>query len=87
MAAVTNFIITPLSFLSGTFYSIHVLPQPWLTLSHYNPFFYIIDGFRYSILGQSDANPFVGAIVLTGLNVSMTVLCWLMFKRGYKLKS
>lgn len=87
MAAVTNFIVTPLSFLSGTFYSIRVLPEPWLTLSLYNPFFYIIDGFRYSVIGQSDADPVTGAIVLVILNVLMAALCWTLFKRGYKLKS
>lgn len=87
MAAVTNFIVTPLSFLSGTFYSVRVLPEPWLTLSLYNPFFYIIDGFRYGVIGQSDADPVTGAVVLIVLNVLMAVLCWVMFKRGYKLKN
>jgi len=87
MAAVTNFVITPLSFLSGTFYSINVLPDPWVTLSLYNPFFYIIDGFRFSVLGQSDADPITGTIVLISMNIILGFFCWFMFKRGYNLKS
>lgn len=60
MAAITNFIVTPLSFLSGTFYSVEVLPQPFQALAHWNPIFYLIDGARYGIAGVSDAPPLRG---------------------------
>lgn len=87
MAAITNFIITPLSFLSGTFYSIRVLPEPMQVLSQFNPMFYLIDGFRYGVLGQSDANPWIGlavaALAITGLGL----LAWSWFRSGFRLKS
>ena len=60
MAAITNFIVTPLSFLSGTFYSVEALPEPFRTLSHWNPIFYLIDGLRYGFAGASDAPPLRG---------------------------
>ena len=87
IAAVTNFVITPLSFLSGTFYSIGNLPQFGVTLAHLNPFFYMIDGFRYGFIGQSDSDPVIGIIVLLGLNIALWALCYRMLKRGYKLKA
>eukprot|EP01034_Spumella_vulgaris_P025412 gene25412-31870_t len=59
LAAFQNFLIMPLTFLSGVFYSIHSLPPFWLTVSHLNPFFYMIDGFRHGFFGQSDVNPFI----------------------------
>jgi ABC-2 type transport system permease protein len=86
-AAITNFVITPLSFLSGTFYSIRDLPGVWQQISHMNPFFYMIDGFRYSMLGESDASPLLGMAVLTGMNVGLALIAYSMFKRGYRLKS
>ena len=86
MAAVTNFIVTPLTFLSGTFYTIDRLP-PWAQfLAHYNPFFYNIDGFRYGFLGH-EARPVLGIVVLSVLNVVMFAWTYGMIKSGYKLKA
>lgn len=87
MAAMTNFVITPLSFLSGTFYSIVNLPESLRMVASLNPFFYMIDGFRYGMTGHADGDLFVGAIVLFVLNVALASLAWTMFHTGYKLKS
>lgn len=87
VAAVTNFVVTPLSFLSGTFYSIHSLPEFWQHVSHANPFFYMIDGFRYAMTGYSDSSPLLGATVLMVTNIVLFVLVRTMFERGYRLKS
>ena len=86
IAAVTNFIITPLSFLSGTFYSIERLPQAAQTIAHLNPFFYMIDGFRYGVIGQSDAPVLTGMLVVGLMDVALWIVCWRMFESGYKLK-
>jgi ABC-2 type transport system permease protein len=86
-ATVTNFIITPLSFLSGVFYSIDKLPQFFQTISHINPFFYMIDGFRYGFLGKSDGSITVGLIYLIILSVLMWYVAFLLYKKGYKIKS
>ena len=87
MAVITNFIITPLSFLSGTFYSVKRLPETWYIISQFNPFFYMIDGFRYGFTGQSDANPLVGLLVLLSVTVVLAVLCVFLVRRGYKIKA
>ncbi len=87
MSAITNFAITPLSFLSGTFYSITVLPEPFLTLSRFNPFFYLIDGFRYGAVGVSDADPALGLAVTMAVNIVLAAIGWRWFHRGYRLKS
>lgn len=87
VAAVTNFVVTPLSFLSGTFYSIHALPEFWQHISHINPFFYMIDGFRYALTGYSDSDPALGMVVLTCTNIVLFLLVRTMFARGYRLKS
>ena len=87
MSAITNFAITPLSFLSGTFYSISVLPEPFLTLCRFNPFFYLIDGFRYGTVGVSDADPALGLAVTLAVNVVLAAIGWRWFQRGYRLKS
>ncbi len=87
VAMVTNFIITPLSFLSGTFYSVQDLPQFFLAISHANPFFYMIDGFRYSMIGTSDANPMLGAAVLITANIVLLMVAHTLFARGWRLKS
>jgi len=84
---ITNFIVLPLTFLSGTFYSISRLPEFWQNFALFNPFFYNIDGFRYAFIGQSDSQLFLGAIILIFLNICLFFLCYLMFKKGYKLKS
>lgn len=87
MAAVTNFIITPLSFLSGTFYSIDRLPENFQAFAHFNPMFYIIDGFRYGFIGHDDALPLTGLVVVAGTNAVLLVLTYMMLKSGYKLKA
>jgi ABC-2 type transport system permease protein len=87
IAAVTNFVVAPLSFLSGTFYSIDRLPTGIQVLTHANPFFYMIDGLRYACLGRSDAHPLVGAAVLAAVNVALWLLCRQMFATGYRLKA
>ena len=87
VAAVTNFVVTPLSFLSGTFYSIHDLPPVWHWISHMNPFFYMIDGFRYAMTGYSDASPLWGAGILLGTNLVLLALTHRMFATGWRLKS
>ena len=87
MAAITNFVVVPLSFLSGTFFSINRLEGPLYIMSQFNPFFYIIDGFRYGFLGQSDANVYNGLIILLICNAFLLAVCYLLFKKGYKIKS
>jgi ABC-2 type transport system permease protein len=87
IAAVTNFVITPFAFLSGTFYSIERLPAVWQTVAHFNPFFYMIDGFRYGFIGRADGNLMLGVAVLAGGNLALGLLCYRLFKRGWKLKS
>jgi len=84
---ITNFIVLPLTFLSGTFYSISRLPEFWQNFALFNPFFYNIDGFRYAFIGQSDSQLFIGGIILIFLNICLFFLCYLMFNKGYKLKS
>ena len=87
VAGLTNFIITPLSFLSGTFYSIHRLPEAVQAVAYFNPFFYMIDGFRYGFIGYSDASLSTGMVVVAIMDLGLWVVCWLMFKTGYRLKS
>ena len=87
MASITNFFIVPLSFLSGTFYTIDNLPSFLQTISKCNPFFYMIDGFRYSFLEESDGSIFVGSIYLTILTILFWFISYLLYKRGYKIKS
>jgi ABC-2 type transport system permease protein len=86
-ATVTNFIITPLSFLSGVFYSINKLPDLFQNISHINPFFYMIDGFRYGFLGVSDGSIAIGIIYLTILSLIMWFIAFYLYKVGYKIKS
>jgi ABC-2 type transport system permease protein len=86
-ATVTNFIITPLSFLSGVFYSIDKLPEFFQNISHANPFFYMIDGFRYGFLGVADGSITFGIIYLTILAVIMWFIAFYLFKKGYKIKT
>ena len=87
MATVTNFIITPLSFLSGVFYSIDRLPDFFKSISQINPFFYIIDGFRFGFLGVSDGSINYGLIYLTALSIIMWLISYYLFNIGYKIKS
>ncbi len=87
IAAVTNFIITPFSFLSGTFYSIGRLPETLQSLAHVNPFFFVIDGFRYGFIGVADTDPSLGLVVVAGVDLALWLLCWRMFAVGYRLKA
>ena len=87
MAALTNFVITPLSFLSGTFYSVERLPENWRFIAHLNPFFYMIDGFRYGFIGRADGSLAVGVAVLVAVNAALLMLCFRLIARGYKLKA
>lgn len=87
LAAITNYVITPLSFLSGTFYSIKQLPQFWYHVCHFNPFFYMIDGFRYATVGYTDGTIGTGMVFMTVTNISLWVLTATLFSRGYRLKS
>jgi len=86
-ASISNFIITPLSFLSGTFYSIERLPDIWQNVAMANPFFYMIDGFRYGFIGYADASLTLGVLVLLGLNIFLWLVCYYLVAIGYKLKS
>lgn len=87
LSSVTNFVIQPLAFLSGTFYSIDRLPGIWNQIAHLNPFFYMIDGVRYGLIGWSDSDPLIGAAVLTAMNAVLMGLCYMLLKRGYKIRS
>lgn len=86
LAAFQNFFIMPATFLSGVFYSIHSLPDFWQNLSRFNPFFYMIDGFRYGFFGQSDVNPMLSAAIVTVFFISLAGIAVQMLKRGYKLR-
>ena len=87
MATVTNFVIVPLSFLSGTFYTIDKLPNFLQTISEFNPFFYMIDGFRYSFIGKADGSITIGLIYLIILSFATWFVTYLLYKKGYKIKS
>lgn len=87
LSAITNYIITPLAFLSGTFYSIKQLPEFWYWVCHINPFFYMIDGFRYAMTGYTDGTIITGMLVLTGINVVLWLVTDWMFKKGHRLKT
>jgi len=86
LAAFQNFLIMPLTFLSGVFYSIHTLPPIWQSLSHFNPFFYMIDGFRYGFFGLSDVEPWISFSVVATCCAALALLTLEMLKRGYKLR-
>ena len=87
IAAFTNFVVTPLTFLSGTFYSVDRLPPTFWWLAHFNPFFYMIDGFRYGFIGQSDGTLAVGIAVMLAVNAALAALLLRMLSSGYKLKA
>jgi ABC-2 type transport system permease protein len=86
-AAVTNFVVAPLSLLSGTFYSVHNLAPLFQGISHANPFFYVISGFRYGFLGVADSPILIGALALLALNVALGALCYWLLASGWKLKA
>jgi ABC-2 type transport system permease protein len=86
VAAFQSFLILPLTFLSGVFYSIHSLPDFWQRLSHFNPFFYMIDGFRYGFFGVSDIDPALSLGIAAASMLVLTAVNLAMLKRGYKLR-
>ena len=86
IAAITNFVVTPLSFLSGTFYSLETMPPVLRAISHANPVFYLIDGLRSAVLGVSDSSPWLGALVVVAATALVSGLGWWMFRTGYRLK-
>lgn len=87
LAAFQNFIILPLTFLSGVFYTIHSLPPFWENLSHFNPFFYVIDGFRYGFFGVSDISPYFSLIIVAACFLASSWITVQMLKTGYKLRN
>lgn len=86
LAAFQNFLIMPATFLSGVFYSIHSLPPFWQAVSRFNPFFYMIDGFRYGFFGQSDVNPLISFAIVAVFFLVVTSVAIRMLKSGYKLR-
>lgn len=86
-AAVTNFVVAPLALLSGTFYSVDRLAPAFRTISHFNPFFYVISGFRYGFLGVADSPVLLGSGVILGLDAALALLCYTLLRTGWKLKS
>jgi ABC-2 type transport system permease protein len=86
-AAVTNFVVTPLSLLSGTFYSVKQLAPTFQKISHANPFFYVISGFRAGFLGTSDSPLLVGGVALLLLNLALWFVCYSLLRRGWKIKN
>ena len=86
-AAVSNFVVAPLSLLSGTFYSIDNLSPAFQAVSHANPFFYVISGFRYGFVGEADSPVMFGALLLLGINILLGALCYALLRSGWKLRS
>jgi ABC-2 type transport system permease protein len=87
MAAFQNFVIMPMTFLSGVFYSIHSLPEFWQRVSHLNPFFYMIDGFRYGFFGMSDVSPWLSLGVVAGAMLAASGIALHLLRIGYKIRS
>jgi ABC-2 type transport system permease protein len=86
MAAFQNFIIMPMTFLSGVFYSVHSLPPFWLEASHLNPFFYMIDGFRRGFFGTSDVSPWISLAVVGTAFLVVSGIALRLLKTGYKIR-
>ncbi len=87
LAVFQNFLIVPLTFLAGVFYSVYSLPPFWQTVSHFNPFFYMIDGFRYGFFGQSDVSPYISLMIVVVFFAVLAVIAVSMLKNGYKLRT
>lgn len=87
MSAITSYIITPLAFLSGTFYSVKNLPEFWQQVNIFNPFFYMIDGFRYSMTGYSDGNITTGIVVLLSTDIILYIIAQRLIHKGFRLKT
>lgn len=86
-AAITNFVVAPLALLSGTFYSVEAMAPAFRTLSHANPFFYVISGFRYGFIGSADSPLLLGAGLLLAINVALGFACYALLRSGWKLRS
>jgi ABC-2 type transport system permease protein len=86
LAAFQNFVVMPMTFLSGVFYSIHSLPAFWQTVSHLNPFFYMIDGFRYGFFGVSDVSPWLSLSVVGVALALVSVIAMYLLRTGYKIR-
>ena len=87
MAAFQNFVVVPMTFLSGVFYSIHSLPGFWQQVSHLNPFFYMIDGFRYGFFGQSDVSPWLSLGIVSVALLMVSALAVNLLRTGYKIRT
>ncbi len=87
LAVITNFIIMPLAFLSGTFYSVDALPEPFRTISHINPVFFMIDGFRYGFISTHDSHLLIGVIAIAAINAGLLIQGYLLLRSGWRLKS
>lgn len=87
LAAVTNFVIVPMTFLSGTFYDVKVMVEPFETIAHLNPIFYMIDGYRYGHIGVANGSLQIGVIYTGLLTLGSVIAVWAMFRDGYKLKA
>jgi ABC-2 type transport system permease protein len=87
LSVISNFIIMPLAFLSGTFYSVEILPEPFYSISHWNPVFFMIDGFRYGFIDAHDSNLVIGALVCLVINTVLLTTCYLLLRSGWRLKS
>ena len=86
LAAFQNFVIMPATMLSGVFYSIHSLPPAWQVVSHFNPFFYMIDGFRYGFFGVSDFSPWNSLAIITCFFIAVSIIALRLLQKGYKLR-
>jgi ABC-2 type transport system permease protein len=87
LAAFQNFAVMPMTFLSGVFYSIHSLPPFWQAVSHANPFFYMIDGFRFGFFGQSDVSPWMSCAVVGSVLLVVCAVALHLLRTGYKIRS
>lgn len=87
MSAITSYFITPFTFLSGTFYSTENLPEFWQKAAHLNPFFYMIDGFRYGMTGHNDGNLLIGAVTILTCNIVLILVIYKLLKIGYRIKN
>jgi ABC-2 type transport system permease protein len=84
---VPTFVITPLTFLGGVFYSARMLPEPWSAITRLNPILYMVEGLRYGIIGRSDVSPWLGIGLTLGLAIASGAVVWVMLARGYKLRA
>ncbi len=86
VAMITNFVILPLTFLSGVFYSVRQLPELWQQINQANPFFYLIDGFRYGFLGSGDSDPYASIFVVAATVLLTVAVCWQLWRSGWRMK-